>query len=154
LLDWSEESRKALVGFLMAKKEETTFDGKTHMYTMLPMDNISPRIGITYISLSSNNFEELNKELFVLCELRKYKTKADAWIGFGSIKSSHEMFDMFLYDDAKWEYDQELEEAAKNRLGNDKERKISTIDNRKVGRNEKCPCGSGLKFKKCHGLNV
>ena len=20
-----------------------------------------------------------------------------------------------------------------------------------VGRNEKCPCGSGLKFKKCHG---
>ncbi|RPJ69548.1 MAG: hypothetical protein EHM20_16315, partial [Alphaproteobacteria bacterium] len=21
----------------------------------------------------------------------------------------------------------------------------------KVGRNEPCPCGSGLKFKKCHG---
>jgi preprotein translocase subunit SecA len=20
-----------------------------------------------------------------------------------------------------------------------------------IGRNEKCPCGSGLKFKKCHG---
>ncbi len=24
---------------------------------------------------------------------------------------------------------------------------------RKVGRNEPCPCGSGLKFKKCHGLS-
>ncbi len=23
----------------------------------------------------------------------------------------------------------------------------------KVGRNEQCPCGSGLKFKKCHGLS-
>lgn len=23
---------------------------------------------------------------------------------------------------------------------------------RKVGRNEKCPCGSGQKFKKCHAL--
>lgn len=22
----------------------------------------------------------------------------------------------------------------------------------KIGRNEKCPCGSGLKFKKCHLL--
>ena len=22
----------------------------------------------------------------------------------------------------------------------------------KVGRNEPCPCGSGLKYKKCHGL--
>ena len=21
----------------------------------------------------------------------------------------------------------------------------------KVGRNEKCPCGSGIKYKKCHG---
>ena len=24
-------------------------------------------------------------------------------------------------------------------------------DNKKVGRNEKCPCGSGKKFKHCHG---
>jgi uncharacterized protein YecA (UPF0149 family) len=22
----------------------------------------------------------------------------------------------------------------------------------KIGRNEKCPCGSGMKFKKCHGI--
>lgn len=30
---------------------------------------------------------------------------------------------------------------------------MSTIRNkhRKIGRNEKCPCGSGLKYKKCHG---
>ena len=24
-------------------------------------------------------------------------------------------------------------------------------DGRKVGRNETCPCGSGKKYKKCHG---
>tara|TARA_B110000263_G_C14900802_1_gene326030 strand:+ start:65 stop:229 length:165 start_codon:yes stop_codon:yes gene_type:complete len=23
--------------------------------------------------------------------------------------------------------------------------------NKKIGRNEKCPCGSGSKYKKCHG---
>jgi preprotein translocase subunit SecA len=23
-----------------------------------------------------------------------------------------------------------------------------------VGRNDPCPCGSGKKFKKCHGVNV
>ncbi|WP_203434328.1 SEC-C metal-binding domain-containing protein [Nitrosococcus halophilus] len=22
---------------------------------------------------------------------------------------------------------------------------------RKIGRNEPCPCGSGVKYKKCHG---
>jgi preprotein translocase subunit SecA len=24
-------------------------------------------------------------------------------------------------------------------------------DGRKIGRNEACPCGSGKKYKKCHG---
>jgi len=27
----------------------------------------------------------------------------------------------------------------------------STIKKKKIGRNEKCPCGSGLKYKKCCG---
>jgi preprotein translocase subunit SecA len=27
-------------------------------------------------------------------------------------------------------------------------------DGAKVGRNDPCPCGSGKKFKKCHGVNV
>ena len=25
---------------------------------------------------------------------------------------------------------------------------------KKVGRNDPCPCGSGLKYKNCHGRNV
>ena len=34
--------------------------------------------------------------------------------------------------------------------------KIKTItrDQPKVGRNEACPCGSGKKYKKCHGINA
>ena len=27
-------------------------------------------------------------------------------------------------------------------------------DTSKVGRNDPCPCGSGKKFKKCHGVNI
>lgn len=27
------------------------------------------------------------------------------------------------------------------------------LTNKKIGRNEKCPCGSGEKYKKCHGEN-
>lgn len=30
---------------------------------------------------------------------------------------------------------------------------IASDKNKKIGRNEKCPCGSDLKFKKCHGKN-
>ena len=28
----------------------------------------------------------------------------------------------------------------------------SITEGRKVGRNEKCPCGSDKKYKKCHGV--
>ena len=30
----------------------------------------------------------------------------------------------------------------------------SNTTTRKVGRNEPCPCGSGKKYKKCHGVYV
>ena len=32
------------------------------------------------------------------------------------------------------------------------ERRYKNFQN-KIGRNQRCPCGSGLKFKKCHGAN-
>ncbi len=28
----------------------------------------------------------------------------------------------------------------------------ASADQTKIGRNERCPCGSGLKYKRCHGL--
>ena len=33
----------------------------------------------------------------------------------------------------------------------EKEEFIEKKSDKKVGRNEKCPCGSGKKFKHCHG---
>ena len=33
----------------------------------------------------------------------------------------------------------------------EKEENIESKSDKKVGRNEKCPCGSGKKFKHCHG---
>ena len=34
---------------------------------------------------------------------------------------------------------------------NNQEEKRENKPEKKVGRNEKCPCGSGKKFKHCHG---
>ena len=39
------------------------------------------------------------------------------------------------------------EEKSENTL----EEKRDSKSEKKVGRNEKCPCGSGKKFKHCHG---
>ena len=39
-----------------------------------------------------------------------------------------------------------------NEQKNENEEKIfESKSEKKVGRNEKCPCGSGKKFKHCHG---
>ena len=41
-------------------------------------------------------------------------------------------------------------------VSNESEKKeqqtLISADNKKVGRNEKCPCGSGKKYKHCCGL--
>ena len=31
---------------------------------------------------------------------------------------------------------------------------IFSARNQKIGRNDPCPCNSGLKYKKCHGASV
>jgi preprotein translocase subunit SecA len=38
--------------------------------------------------------------------------------------------------------------------GDDAQVKTVRRDEPKVGRNDPCPCGSGKKYKKCHGLNA
>lgn len=47
----------------------------------------------------------------------------------------------------------ERKEVVKNKLTNDKDDTTTKTQakSKKVGRNEPCPCGSGLKYKNCHG---
>jgi len=40
------------------------------------------------------------------------------------------------------------------RTGGDDVVKTVRHDGPKVGRNDPCPCGSGKKYKKCHGASV
>jgi preprotein translocase subunit SecA len=40
------------------------------------------------------------------------------------------------------------------RTGGDDVVKTVRHDGAKVGRNDPCPCGSGKKYKKCHGASV
>ena len=48
----------------------------------------------------------------------------------------------------RWEYDEEFEQVVDDVLviGKSLEGK-----RKKVGRNRACPCGSGQKYKRCHG---
>ncbi len=152
LLDGSGNARKNLVDSIIKMKQKTLNDGKAHNFFMPLDDSYLPHGGVTYVSLNSDNDEELRKNLLTLCQVRKYKSKSDFWIGFGSLKSSYNMIDIVVFDDQKWEYNEKLEKISKIMLEGKGQGRYIRIG-KKIGRNEKCPCGSGLKFKKCCGKN-
>ncbi|MBA4336978.1 hypothetical protein C0416_04385 [bacterium] len=152
LLDWSGEARKNLVDFIISTKQKTLDDEKFHNFSMPPDYNYSPHVGVTYLSLNSDDGEELKKRLLTLCQARKYKSKGDVWIGFGSLKNSPNMIDAVTFNNQNWKYNKELDKISKFLL-EDNERGQFVRIGKKISRNEKCPCGSRLKYKKCCGLN-
>lgn len=65
----------------------------------------------------------------------------------GAQVGSERLIDAIAFSDKPWEYDQHLEELASylhsgTAIGR---------GGRKIGRNERCPCGSGRKYKRCCG---
>ncbi|HVT90307.1 MAG TPA: preprotein translocase subunit SecA [Tepidisphaeraceae bacterium] len=48
----------------------------------------------------------------------------------------------------------EMRQAAEQKQGEGAKVKTITRDTPRVGRNDPCPCGSGKKYKKCHGANA
>jgi len=113
LFDQSGDAREKIVNAIIKTKQKSLYNRKLLTFSILPDDNYSSRLGITYLSLFLDNAEELIKKLFALCKIRKYKSKGNVWIGFGSLKSSQNMIDWVIFNNQKWEYNKKLEELAK-----------------------------------------
>lgn len=151
LLDWSQESRDNLLNQLKATKEKTKIDGERHNFSIVA-GIVRSSFGLTFISWENNNIYELNDRLLKLSKRRKYKSKADLWVGIGCLKDSTRMVDSIVFSEVKWEYDEKMEEETKLYLeGKNKGSQIKL--GRKIGRNEPCPCCSGKKYKHCCGRN-
>ena len=148
LLDWDGASRDNLMKHINQTKKQTKKDGKSHNFSMFSNNKAGINSGATYISWKNDNSEELLDRLLLHSKARKYKSKGDSWIGFGSLKSSSRIIDTFVFNNQKWQFDKELEEAS-NILFKSDSTKIKL--NKKIGRNDKCYCESGLKYKKCCG---
>ena len=104
--------------------------------------------GISYTANSLEPFG-LFKEMEVVCATKKYQAHADKWISLGSNVGGDSIIDALLYQDSPWQYDPVLEWACKEYDSTDKT--TTVLSERKLGRNDLCYCGSGRKYKKCHG---
>jgi hypothetical protein len=149
LFDMSGNAAENLIKYIKISKEKTQRDGKTHNFVLPPDKKDSTPFGITYISFESDDADSLTRRLTVQCEMRKYITNADRWLGIGSLSRSSNFTDVLVYDNNNWEYNEFMEKQTQDFYGKTTMGQVITLN--KIGRNEKCTCGSGLKYKKCCG---
>lgn len=149
LLDLSQESRENIVTHIKLAKSKTSKDYKQHNFSIVS-GPVRSSFGMTYISWNNNDIASLSNRLYIQSRGRKYKSKADFWVGFGSLKDSGKMVDTLVFSSEKWKYDKELEEEVQILFGG-KNNGTPMKLGKKVRRNEFCPCGSGIKYKKCCG---
>lgn len=88
------------------------------------------------------------------CERRKYKEKANRWFGLCmSPKGPNVRFGISL--SYPWAQSEAMDEATRDmRAPMPSAEAFAALlqgkrHRKKIGRNEPCPCGSGLKYKKC-----
>lgn len=122
-------------------------DGKLHDIS-LPHE--LENSGVT-IHVSPFPTEQARARLSTHCRMRKYDTKSDTWYGLLLTPGTGQLRDALLVQE-KWKHDPEMEKVLKSwptkpmiRLNSLSKRSL----HRKIGRNEECPCGSGIKYKKC-----
>ena len=83
------------------------------------------------------------------CTMRKYVEKANRWYGVLVDWKGTPILMVGL--ESPWKFTPELESEAGAFRVRSRTHALYPTQSRKIGRNEQCPCGSGLKYKKCHG---
>lgn len=147
LYDLSGKTIDELVRIILKLKNQILIDNKSHNFSITTNYN-NKKVGITYYNIPENDIKKIEFTLFSFCEVKKYKEKADVWIGFGSTSGSKRFFDSVILNENPWVYDAELDRMS-SKIGQGQTRVYS-----KQGRNDPCNCGSGLKYKKCCGKNL
>lgn len=149
LLKLSGKSANDLSRMIDKIAADSARDGKPHNATVA-----SSQAG-SGVTVHSNDLpdELAATKLSGHCELRKYSVKANRWYGLAITPGDGAVrFGVAL--EYPWKQDAALD-AAVAEMPPPKpmealDEMLRTRARRKVGRNEPCPCGSGIKYKKCH----
>ena len=142
ILKMGEESVNFLNNGLLAMQANLR-SGRAHSDFTVGM----PKTGITLHVNGDDKASGLQK-LRDHCEKRKYVQRAENWYGLRIDPETFEVIDS-LHLAHRWIKSGDLDRATRGmKLLPDISNKSS--GRKKVGRNDPCPCGSGLKYKRCH----
>ncbi len=119
-------------------------DGKNHDFSVLLKNNT----GIT-IHCNNESTDLAGPRLEQHCHLRKYLEKTTSWFGICVDPNSLTLrFGVVL--DFEWEWSDIMQDVVRD-ISKTKRIKFRNKEmmGQKIGRNDLCPCGSGIKYKKC-----
>lgn len=149
LLEMSGEAFDDLSRMIDRLARRAAQDGMPHDITLMFDD----RSGLTVVCSSEPN-DVAARKLATYCARRKYRQKADSWFGIcltpgdPRLRFGLRLSNPWVQNDALDAETANMIEPLPPKIAY--ERAFSGSRMRpKVGRNESCPCGSGLKFKKC-----
>jgi hypothetical protein len=146
LLRLSENAVVQISGGIDEIASKARQDGKSHDITV-PLGEAGT--GLTVHCNDEGNFVALRR-LQRHCEMRKYTQKAGSWFGI-CLSPGDTSVRFGLNLDHEWRPNVKMDAITRDlpKTGNSPGRIRSVGCKSKVGRNEPCPCGSGLKYKKC-----
>jgi len=127
------------------------------------MDHLRQGIGLRGYA-QKNPKQEYKRESFELFQtlLESIKFEVIKFLAVVEIRDAHEVEEMQEKLEATQPVNVELQheqssamsETAENKNSEDSSAQPFVREQSKVGRNEACPCGSGKKYKQCHGKIV
>lgn len=146
LLGLDRETQQAILDSLEKVKDASEKDGRDHDFTMYFKDI---KMGLMF-SVSVKRKHDFWIKIDRHCKLKMYQTRFDEWIliTVDMREDGTRAFDFQIYNQ-KWNYDSIMEQQLERFKAVKMEKFRRT--GQKIGRNDPCPCGSGLKYKKCCG---
>jgi uncharacterized protein YchJ len=93
--------------------------------------------------------DSVETALYYTSVARKYKTKANTWLGIASVLNSEKVIDALVFSKEPWQEDGELQNLVDIFL---KPGITLSLTNKIPAKNAPCYCGSGKKYKRCHGI--
>lgn len=148
LLSMDENSCRNVHRILEVITRQTRNDGRRHDVTLA---SNSPPCGISFHCNPTPSPEAI-AVLETHCVKRKYQQHAAQWFGVSVSPTGQVQFGVTL--DFPWEPSDELEQLTADMKPASKVHDaipqfLRKVTNMKLGRNDPCHCGSGLKYKKC-----
>lgn len=151
LLKLGEKSANDLSRMVNKIVADAKADGFSHDVTVPIGESVS---GIT-IHCNALPSDVAHQKLQQHCRLRKYSVKASTWFGL-LLRPGDGAIRLRIMADYPWVRDVAMDAAVAKMPAPKTMRAVNKFikgsKSRKIGRNHPCPCGSGLKYKRCHLL--